>query len=108
MIPKRMSTDLRAAITGNVTDQEMLQVRNSRKFGSPGIEAGGRIVLGTATTADVTVKDANGKVVYSATGITANTDINPVPTGVKGPLKVTVANISNSAHTLTVYWVVRK
>lgn len=109
MIPKPTVIALKAAITGNVTDQAMVQVRNNgRAFGSMGVETGGRIVLGTATTADVTVKDTNGKVLYSATGVVANTTINPIPAGVQGPLLVTIANISNAAHTLTVYWGVKK
>lgn len=99
---------LTAAITGNVASQSMLNRKlNSRAFGSAGLDAGGRVDLGTATTADVVVKDTLGKVIYSAT-VTSDTDISPTAAGVQGPLKVTVTNISNSAHTLTVYWYVRK
>ncbi len=108
MIPTRETTDLYAEITGNVVDQELIQVRNDRAFGSPGIEAGGRVVLGTATTADVTVTDATGKVLLNQASIVANLDIDSQANGIKGPLKVTVANISNASHTLTVYWSVRK
>lgn len=107
MLPKRTVTSLVAAITGNVAAQEMLQQHNDRQFGSPGIEAGGRIVLGTATTVDVVVTDANGKVLYNDT-VVADVDINPVAHAVQGPLMVTTTNISNAAHTLSVYWGIKK
>lgn len=103
-----MVASLYASITGNVTDQEMLRSTGDRTFRGGGIEAGGRIVLGTATSADVTVKDSTGRVLYSSTGVVANTTIDPAPRGVVGPLKVTVANISNAAHTLSVYWSVNE
>ena len=104
------TVQLKASITGTVAAQEMKLNNNSQfSFGSPGIEAGGRIVLGTATTAKVLVTDQTGKVLHSAaSAVTSNTDIDPIPAGVQGPLLVTVTEISNSAHTLTVYWTVRR
>lgn len=78
-------------------------------FGSPGIDAGGRIVLGTATTAKVLVVDSTGKVLHSAaSAVVADTTIDPTGAGVVGPISVTVTEISNAAHTLTVYWSVKK
>lgn len=97
-----------SAFTGNATDQQMKHIGEARVFNGAGIEAGGRVVLGTATSADVTVKDSLGRVIYAATGIVSNTDIEPTPMGIHGPLLVTVANISNAAHTLTVYWSVKR
>lgn len=108
MIPRRSVTNVKAAITGNVTDQNVVSEKTSIPYGGPGIDLGGRIVLGTATTVDVTVKDSDGKVLYSATGITTNVSIDGTGNGIKGPLLVTTANISNAAHTLTIYWKVKK
>lgn len=108
-IPKQRVVELRLDITGNVADQPMLQTKNGRTFGSAGIETGGRIILGTATTAKVLIKDANGKVLHdNASAVTASKTIDPVPTGVKGPLVVTVTEISNAAHTLAVTYGVQK
>lgn len=106
--PQKTVIVVKAAITGNVTAQAMLDYNDGSPAGFAGIEAGGRIVLGTATLADVTVKDALGKTIYSDTAIAASTDIDPIPVGVLGPLNVTVANISNAAHTLTVYWSIKR
>ena len=108
MLTRNPVFGLVASITGNVTDQAMVRQYRSLHFGGAGIEAGGRIVLGTATSVDVTVKDQNGKVLYTATGITANVTIDPIAAAIQGPLLVTTANISNAAHTLSVYWGVRK
>jgi hypothetical protein len=102
-----MVTNLVAAITGNVTNQEMTATRGDRTFRGGGIEAGGRIVLGTATTVDVVVADGRGRQLYSGT-VVANTNIDPVPVGIAGPIKVTTTNISNAAHTLTVYWSIKE
>lgn len=101
--------ELMQAITGNIdaSSTGMRQAKNGKIFGSSGIEAGGRIVLGTATTADVLIVDATGKILHNAT-VTSNKTIDPIPAGVKGPISVAVTNISNSAHTLTVYWWVKK
>lgn len=72
-----------------------------------GIEAGLHVALGTATTVDVQIKDALGRILYNKTNITANTTYTPVANGVKGPLTVTTANISNPLHTGTVYMAVK-
>ena len=104
MVPKATVVNLQASIAGDVTDQEFLQVKNGRRFGSPGVEGGGRVNLLTATTAAVTIKDSNGIVLCNAT-ITADTDINPIPIGVKCPLLVTVAA---SDGTLEAFWSVKK
>lgn len=107
-IPLRTVESLSAVITGNVTGQQMLNHRG-RLFGSPAIEAGGRIDLGTATTAKVAVTDANGRVLHSgAAAITSDTDIASTAGAIKGPISVTVTEISNAAHTLTVYWGVKR
>lgn len=106
--PQHTVVTYKAAITGNVSNQEMLDYTDGSHLGGAGIEAGGRIDLGTATTADVTIKDQLGKTVYSKVAVVADVDIDPVAAGVVGPLTVTVANISNAAHTLTVYWFVKK
>jgi len=104
MIPKRTVEALTLACAGDVTAKSMTNVKTGRVFGSAGIEAGGRIVLGTATTASVSVVDSNGVVLTSGT-VTSNTTVAPVPRGVQGPLKVTV---SASNGSLTVYWSVKK
>lgn len=108
MIAQETVVQLSAAVTGNVTSQELVQAKNGRTFGSSGIEGGGRIVLGTATSVDVQVVDATGVVLLATTTITSNTTIDPVPRAVKGPLTVTTTNISNAAHTVTIYWSVKK
>lgn len=109
MIPQQTVLTLKANITGNVTNQELLQADNGRTFGSPAIEAGGRIILETATTVRVLITDANGVVLHSAgTAVTANKDISPIPRGVQGPLYVTTTDISSPTHTLTVIFYVKK
>jgi len=80
--------------------------RAGKDFGGPGVEAGGRIVMTTATTAHVLVEDATGKVLHDAT-ITVDTDIDPIPAGVMCPLTATATSVS-AAGTLTVYWSVKK
>lgn len=102
-----MTDTLYADITGNVVGQEMVRRRGERTYRAAGIEAGGRIVLGTATTVDVTVTDANGVVLYDGT-VTSDTTVDPVPRWVDGPISVTTENISNSAHTLSVYWGIKE
>jgi hypothetical protein len=110
-------------ITGNITASNMRKARvtdslaissatqgvaNAADWKASGIEAGGRVDLGTATTADVLVKDGTGKVLISTVTYTSDTDILPIPTGVTGPITVTVTNISNAAHTLKVHWWVKR
>lgn len=112
--PIRSVVACKAVITGNVVapGQDMVQddpQDTGLPAGGPGIEAGGRVVLGTATSADVNVLDANGTVLLTSTTVgVGNLDIEPDAHGVMMPLKVIVANISNAAHTLTVYWFVKK
>lgn len=96
-----------AEITGNVSAQEMICDRTDRVARFSGIDGGGRINLGTATTVGVLVEDQNGVILHNAT-ITTDTDVDPVPRGVKGPLKVTTTSISNAAHTLTVTWSLKR
>lgn len=111
MNAERTVDNLKLAITGNVADQKLLgrQNRTDLPYGGTGIDAGGRIALGTATTAKVSVVDATGRVLHSPTNaVTASVDIPPTAAGVVGPLLVTVTEISNAAHTLTVYWSVKK
>lgn len=106
--PRSTVLQLKASITGNVVAQVFLQAKNGKQWGGDGIEAGGRVVLGTATTADVLVTDTQGKVLKATTTFAANGTIDPIPAGVKGPLLVTITNISNAAHTLTVFWNVKR
>ncbi len=105
--PQKSVLLAKAAITGNVSNQQMVDYYDGSTFVGAGIEAGGRIDLGTATTAVVTVTDSLGKVLYTGT-VTVDTDVSPTPMGVKAPLFVTVTSISNSAHTLTVYWFLKR
>jgi len=95
-------------MTGNAGPTDMVQRYHAKPYGGSAIEAGGFIKLGTATTVDVAVEDENGKVILAATTYTSDTSIAPVPEGIHAPLKVTTTNISNSAHTVTVHWVVKK
>lgn len=99
--------ELSATITGTTAGTN-LTPNTSRTWTGTGIEAGGRIVFGTATSATVAITDARGVALYPSTAIVASTTIAPVPRGVKGPITVVVSAISNSAHTLSVYWTVRK
>ena len=114
-MPIKDVTTLIAELTGNVSTQVMKLLADSAittgkvAGGGAGIEAGGRIVLGTATTVKVEVLDATGKVLHSnGTAVTANKDIQPVAHGVQLPLTVTTTEISNSAHTVTVHWSVKR
>lgn len=96
------------ACTGNTAITSMTQVNGGAVFRKSGIEAGGRIVLGTATAATVLVKDGTGRVLYNA-AVTASTDIPAGPAGVTGPITVTATSVSNSTTgTFTVYWWVKK
>lgn len=104
MIPPRTTDSLTLNCPGDLADTPMLSDKTGRTFGSPGIEGGGRIELLTATTASVSVVDANGVVLTSGT-VTQDTTVAPVPRGVKGPLYVTV---SSSNGTLKVTWIVKK
>ena len=106
--PRRTTTNLSITMTGNSGPTDMVQRYQSKPYGGSCIEAGGFIELGTATTVDVLVVDVNGKVLNAATTYTSDTTIAPVPEGVHAPLRVTTTNISNSAHTVTVHWVVKK
>lgn len=107
MIPPRSVETLVAQISGNVTDQQMVSQRSGRVFGSPGIEAGGQITLGTSEGADVVVTDATGKVLYNDT-VTEDVSITAGPHGVQGPITVTVTNNTDNSHTLTVYWSIKR
>lgn len=109
-IPNR-TVRTHAAITGNVSNQEMLVLGdgNSRVFGGHGLECGVLIKLGTATTVKVKIEDADGKILHSDTAaVTSTTDEDPSAKGVRGPLKVTTTEISDGAHTLDVYVDVRQ
>lgn len=110
MIPPQTVVDLTAAITGNVASQQMVRVYDGAAFGEAGIEAGGRIVLGSGTTTvKVKIVDNTGKVLYSdANAVTANTDIAPIPTGIRGPLYVTTTNINDVTKTVTIYWFIKR
>lgn len=99
----RMVHSLQVDITGNVSSEPLLNTRGDRPFRGGGVEAGGRIVLGTATTADVLVTDGVGRELYNGT-VTDDVTIDPASRGVVAPISVTVTNISNAAHTLSVYW----
>lgn len=114
-MPTQSVTTLVAEITGNVSSQEMKLLEDSAittgkvAGGGAFVEAGGRIVLGTATTVKVEVVDALGKVLHANTlAVTVNQDTDPIPAGVQLPLKVTTTAISSGAHTLTVYWSVKR
>lgn len=102
------SFQVSTAIIGNASLQELKRSDTSRSMHGSASELGGRIILGTATSVDVVVTDANGKVLFTQTGISSSTDIDPDVIGVLGPLYVTTTNISNSAHTLTVVWTLKK
>lgn len=109
-MPAQLATatlQVSAAIVGNVVAQELIPRQGDHSAGAF-CELGGFVKLGTATTIDVSVADANGKIVYAATGIVANTNITPNVIGILGPLYVTITNISNAAHTATIYWNIKK
>lgn len=97
-----------AAITGDVSLQAMVNRYNNNPVGGHAIEGGGTVVLGTATTVDIQILDANDVEIVAATTFTADGVIAPIPRGVELPLKVTTTNISNSAHTVTVRYAVKK
>lgn len=96
------SITLAAEITGNVTAQPMLISGTFQPWGGGGLEAGVDVLLGTATSVDVTIVDAEGRTVYTNTTITNSESVAPSARTLKGGLFVTTANISNAAHTLKV------
>lgn len=105
--PQNTVVDLELAITGNLSVTSLpRRLRGGTTYGS-GLDAGGQIEMGTATSAAVLVTDANGIVLHNAT-ITDDTTVEPTAQGISGPLKVTVTSISNAAHTLTVRWKLKK
>lgn len=98
------------AFTADASAQEMKRYDisghdpNGQSVGGPALDAGGLVNLGTATTAIVTIKDAVGATIYTAT-IAADTVIPPTAVGCYGPLNCTVAS---SNGTLTVWWYLKK
>lgn len=103
--PQRTVVDLIASVTGDGTFA-MKKARYLTAWGGTGIEAGGRIVLGTGTTGKFQITDANGKVLYSnAAAVTTNTDIAPIPAGILGPITI-VATATDG--TFTIYWSVKR
>ena len=104
---KNTVVDLTLAITGNVSAQSLARRKGGGTSYGSGLDAGGRIDLGTATTAVVTITDSLGVVLHSGT-VTTDTTVAPTAQGLQGPILVTVASISNSAHTLTVSWKIKK
>ena len=105
----RTVDNIKLDVTGNTAGSAMRDRQGNRNYGGTGIDAGGRIALGTATTAKVAVTDATGRVLHSPTNaVTASVDIPPTAAGLVAPLTVVVTEISNAAHTLTVYWSVKK
>ena len=90
-------------------------LRNGADSGSPqetpggcGAEAGGFIKFGgSLSAADVTITDANGRTVYSATGLSASTNVDSNALGVELPLTITTANMAGIG-TLDAYWYVKR
>ena len=100
MISKRRARYYFAEITGNDSDVPLVDYRGE-EHRATGLDSGVSVKLGTSTSADVTITDSRGIVLYSGTSITAS--INEVSAaGAHGPLLTTVANNSDGAHTLTV------
>lgn len=102
LAPKRVMQFYKA-FTADASAQQMLNARGYA--GASGIDAGGRVDLGTATTAVVTVVDSIGRVLINGVTYTSDTDISPTAAGIVGPLLATVAS---SNGTLTVRWNVLK
>lgn len=104
MIPTQTVVLLKKQILVDTNAVQLVQAHNGRVFGSAGVEAGGRIVLGTATTGHIVVYDSVGKVLHD-TVVTSNKTIDPIPAGVKGPIFV---DQSSSDGDFTIYWSVKK
>lgn len=101
----------KAAITGNVTAQNMLnQLGAAATRGLAGILTDVLIDLTGATAADVTITDATGNV-FVITGVAADALYKIDNAAIKrnnieGPFTVTTANVSGGDTTLTVHmWV---
>ena len=95
---------LQATLTSG--DGTFLYVNRYRgaTVGADAIEAGGRIDVSSGSSA-LAIEDQNGVSLYSS-ATSADTTIDPVPRGVRLPLKA----ITTGSGTLvgTVYWSVKK
>lgn len=95
--------NLTKAFTGDAAAQQLNDARGYS--GGSGIDGGGRIDLGSATTLVLTVTDATGRVLVNGVTYTSDTDIAPTAAVLKAPLTATVAS---SNGTSTVSWGILK
>lgn len=94
--------NLSAAFTGNATTA----LTDAKGFsGGSGIDGGGRIDLGTATTLVLTVTDATGRVLVNGVTYASDTDIAPTAAVLKAPLTAVIASSNGSS---TVSWGILK
>lgn len=82
----------------------LIRSSTAGSFTSPGLDAGGRIVLVSGTTQDVEVTDAAGNILFSDTVI-ASVSVDPTARGLLGPLYY---NIGAGDGVITIYWWVRR
>ncbi len=91
-------------LTGDRTTLFVNRYRG-QTVGGDVIEAGGRLDVSTASQGNIAIEDQNGVSLYSA-ATTVDTTVDPVPRGVRLPLKVITS--SSSDFIGTVYWTVKK
>lgn len=105
------------AITGNTSATNMTRTGpngDTIPHGGGGLLVGVMIDLGTATTADITLTDASGSIIFAATSVVADTTYGPENTSysvrpIIGVLKAAATNVSNSSTgTVTVRARVKK
>jgi hypothetical protein len=107
--PERQVEDLSRTVTATTAAPVPLLNRSDRTFGSPGIEAGGRLVLVGSGTIRYTLTDATGKILAdeSDADVTASKSYDPTAAGVKGPLSWNVTTYTGFTSA-TLHWSVRK
>lgn len=103
-IPPKRLENISAVCAGNVSGQVMHN-RKGWDFGGTGVDAGGRVQLGSATTVTVTVVDSTGKKFINGVTYTSSTDIAPTAAGVVGPMLVTISGSNGSS---IIHWGVLK
>jgi hypothetical protein len=103
--PQTMVRVVRAIFTADGSEI-MEELGSGRDFASAGIDAGGYIDIGDTTSFSLTITDTHGKVLYTGTGISADTQVDATANGVQGALIATLSSLSGTG-TVTIIWYIR-